>query len=149
MFALFEDDFPHSWGPQASLPSAAQPAVMDIRPLRGRLLEIPYHKCESSEIKKIVSIVSIVFKNNASEKLKKTLSLKTTQAVGLSLFTWFVFPFHMFCLFLFTRKSSQKCFIVIVPRPRYMCTPTEVHVYPDRSTCVPRPRYMRISVGGR
>ena len=66
MFALFEDDFPHSWGPQASLPSAAQPAVMDIRRLRRRLLEIPYHKCESSEIKKIVSIVSIVFKNNAS-----------------------------------------------------------------------------------
>ena len=28
-------------------------------------------------------------------------------------------------------------------------TPTEVHVYPDRNTCVPRPRYMRISVGVR
>ena len=66
MFALFEDDFPSFMRPQASLPSAAQPAVMDIRPLRGRLLEIPYHKCESSEIKKIVSIVSIVFKNHAS-----------------------------------------------------------------------------------
>ena len=61
--------------------------ISSKRPLRGRLLEIPYHKCESSEIKKIVSIVSIVFKNNASEKLKKTLSLKTTQAVGLFHFT--------------------------------------------------------------
>ena len=40
--------------------------ISSKRPLRGRLLEIPYHKCESSEIKKIVSIVSIVFKNNAS-----------------------------------------------------------------------------------
>ena len=40
MFALFEDDLPSFMGPQASLPSAAQPAVMDIRPLRGRLLEI-------------------------------------------------------------------------------------------------------------
>ena len=30
-------------GPQASLPSAAQPAVMDIRRLRRRLLEIDVH----------------------------------------------------------------------------------------------------------
>ena len=66
------------------------------------------------------SFKNIVFKNNAS---------------GL------FFPFHMFCLFLFTRKSSQKCFIVIVPRPRYMCTPTEVHAYPDRGTCVSRSGY--------
>ena len=65
MFALFEDDFtiihgtagfaafgsstsgygcspssrtilPSFMGPQASLPSASQPAVMDVRPLRGR-----------------------------------------------------------------------------------------------------------------
>ena len=40
MFALFEDDLPSFMGPQASLPSAAQPAVMDIRRLRRRLLEI-------------------------------------------------------------------------------------------------------------
>ena len=37
--------------PQASLPSAAQPTVMDIRRLRRRLLEIPFFKCESSVIK--------------------------------------------------------------------------------------------------
>ena len=29
-----------------------------------------------------------------------------------------------------------------LPRPRYMRTPTEVHAYPDRCTCVPRPMYM-------
>ena len=29
---------------------------------------------------------------------------------------------------------------VIVPRPRDVRTPTEVHVYHDRGTCVPRPR---------
>ena len=40
MFALFEDNLPSFMRPQASLPSAAQPAVMDIRPLRGRQLEI-------------------------------------------------------------------------------------------------------------
>ena len=40
MFALFEDDFISFMWPQASLPSAAQPAVMDIRRLRRRLLEI-------------------------------------------------------------------------------------------------------------
>ena len=39
MFALFEDDLISSMGPQASQPSAAQPAVMDIRRLRRRLLE--------------------------------------------------------------------------------------------------------------
>ena len=27
-----------------------------------------------------------------------------------------------------------------LPRPRDMRTTTEVHVYPDRGTCVPRPR---------
>ena len=50
MFALFEDDFIlFVRRPQASLPSAAQPAVMDIRRLRRRLLEIiSYFKCESS-----------------------------------------------------------------------------------------------------
>ena len=36
MFALFEDDLPSFMRPQASLPSAAQPAVMDIRRLRRR-----------------------------------------------------------------------------------------------------------------
>ena len=40
MFALFEDDLTSSMGPQASQPSAAQPAVMDIRRLRRRLLDI-------------------------------------------------------------------------------------------------------------
>ena len=40
MFALFEDDLTSSMGLQASQPSAAQPAVMDIRSLRRRLLEI-------------------------------------------------------------------------------------------------------------
>ena len=40
MFALFEDDLTSSMGPQASQPSAAQPAVMDIRRLRRRLLEV-------------------------------------------------------------------------------------------------------------
>ena len=55
--------------PQVTFASLSSPAVMDIRRLRQRLLEIPYHKCESSEIKNIVSIVSIVFKNLASEKL--------------------------------------------------------------------------------
>jgi len=44
MFALFEDDFIlFVRRPQASLPSAAQPAVMDIRRLRRRLLEIDVH----------------------------------------------------------------------------------------------------------
>ena len=28
-------------------------------------------------------------------------------------------------------------------------TTTEIHAYPDRNTHVPRPRYMRISVGVR
>ena len=32
-------------------------------------------------------------------------------------------------------------FKIIVPRPRYACTPTEVHMYPDRGTHVPRPGY--------
>ncbi|MCI6110858.1 MAG: hypothetical protein MR706_04425 [Prevotella sp.] len=41
MFALFEDDFIlFVRRQQASLPLAAQPAVMDIRRLRRRLLEI-------------------------------------------------------------------------------------------------------------
>ena len=40
--------------PQASLPSAAQPAVMDIRRLRRRLFEIfSYFKCESSIINRV------------------------------------------------------------------------------------------------
>ena len=40
VFALFEDDFISFIWPQASLPSAAQPAVMDIRRLRRRSLEM-------------------------------------------------------------------------------------------------------------
>ena len=39
MFALFEDDTISSIRPQASQPSAVQPAVMDIRRLWRRLLE--------------------------------------------------------------------------------------------------------------
>lgn len=31
-----------------------------------------------------------------------------------------------------------------VPRPRYTCTPTEVHTYPDRGTHASRPRYAHI-----
>ena len=41
----------------------------------------------------------------------------------------------------FDASALQKCFIVIVPRPRYMRTPTEVHAYPDRGTCVSRSGY--------
>ena len=59
MFALFEDDFPSFMRPQASLTSAAQPAVMDIRPLRGRSL--------ASRHRKEKRIVSIVFKTSASK----------------------------------------------------------------------------------
>ena len=39
MFALFEDDITIFLEPQASQPTAAQPAVMDIRRLRRRLLK--------------------------------------------------------------------------------------------------------------
>ena len=39
MFGLFEDDIASSTRPQASPPSAAQPAVMDIRRLWRRFLE--------------------------------------------------------------------------------------------------------------
>ena len=39
MFALFEDDIASFTRPQASPPSAAQPAVMDIRRLWRRFLE--------------------------------------------------------------------------------------------------------------
>ena len=67
MFALFEDDFTIIHGPQASLPAAAQPAVMDVRPLRGRSLANRHRK-----EKQIVPIVSIVFKTSASNKPKKT-----------------------------------------------------------------------------
>ena len=41
----------------------------------------------------------------------------------------------------FGASALQKCFIVTVPRPWYMCTPTEVHAYPDRSTHVSRSGY--------
>ena len=41
----------------------------------------------------------------------------------------------------FDASALQRSFIVIVPRPRYACTPTEVRMYPDRGTHVSRPRY--------
>ena len=41
----------------------------------------------------------------------------------------------------FDASALEMNHIVIVPRPRYMRTPTDVHAYPDRGTCVPRPRY--------
>ena len=41
-----EDDLPSFMEPQASLPSAAQPAVMDIRRLRRRLLALASDKVE-------------------------------------------------------------------------------------------------------
>ena len=37
--------------------------------------------------------------------------------------------------------ACQRGLMVIVPRPRYACTPTEVRMYPDRGTHVSRPRY--------
>ena len=37
--------------------------------------------------------------------------------------------------------ACQRGLMVIVPRPRYACTPTEVHTNPDRGTHVSRPRY--------
>ena len=53
-----EDDLPSFMEPQASLPSAAQPAVMDIRRLRRRLLEINVHrKIESSAKEKNYCLV--------------------------------------------------------------------------------------------
>ena len=41
---------------------------------------------------------------------------------------------------LFERKLK-----VVRKEPLDYRTPTEVHVYPDRGTCVLRPRYMRTS----
>ena len=38
-------------------------------------------------------------------------------------------------------KSSYPDRGTHVPRPRYTCIPTEVHMYPDRGTHVSRPRY--------
>ena len=35
--------------------------------------------------------------------------------------------------------AVENAFKIIVPRPRYACTPTEVHMYPDRGIHVPRP----------
>lgn len=43
--------------------------------------------------------------------------------------------------------SALKEHKVIVPRPKYMRTPTEGHVYPDRGTCVPRPRDDDFKIG--
>ena len=40
----------------------------------------------------------------------------------------------------FDASALERAHKVIVPRPRDMRTTTEVHVYPDRGTCVPRPR---------
>ena len=40
----------------------------------------------------------------------------------------------------FDASALERAHKVIVPRPKYMRTPTEGHVYPDRGTCVPRPR---------
>ena len=57
---------PSFMGPQASLPAAAQPAVMDVRPLRGRSLASRHRK-----EKRIVPIVSIVFKTSASKERKE------------------------------------------------------------------------------
>ena len=37
--------------------------------------------------------------------------------------------------------AVENTFKIIVPRPRYACTPTEVHMYPDRGIHVPRPGY--------
>ena len=71
MFALFEDDVWSAKEPQASLPSAAQPAVKDIRRLRRRLLEIYAHNVQAkiqNAKKRIVPIVSIVFKTTVSKK---------------------------------------------------------------------------------
>ena len=59
----------HHGGPQASQPSAAQPAVMDIRPLRGRSLANRHRK--EKQIVSIVSIVSIVVKTSAREEHKQ------------------------------------------------------------------------------
>ena len=41
----------------------------------------------------------------------------------------------------FDASALERAHKVIVPRPRDVRIPTEVHVYPDRGTCVPRPRY--------
>ena len=41
----------------------------------------------------------------------------------------------------FDASALQRDLMVIVPRPRYTCTPTEVHMYPDQGTHVLRPRY--------
>ena len=40
--------------------------------------------------------------------------------------------------------ACQRGLMVIVPRSRYACTPTEVHTYPDRGTHASRPRYAHI-----
>ena len=45
MFALFEDELSSFMEPQASLPSAAQPTVMDIR----RLLALASDKVERGD----------------------------------------------------------------------------------------------------
>ena len=147
--------------PQVTFASLSSPAVMDIRPLRGRLLETIFYMfglASPSHIKKRLSLLSL-------------LSLKTTQAKSLKNIVFknnasgWPFPFHMIC-FSFSHDlfSLFTCFVIsfspesrlknaslssypdrgtCIPRPKYMRTPTEIHAYPDRNTCVPRPKYMR------
>ena len=93
MFALFEDDVWSAKEPQASLPSAAQPAFKDIRRLRRRLLEIYAHNVQAKiqNAKKELSLlsllslkqpqakISIVVKNNRKQETD-ILSLKTKKA---------------------------------------------------------------------
>ena len=63
MFALFEDDIASSTGPQAS-PSAAQPAVMDIRRLWRRFLEkIILHSSLFPLHSSLISLVLLVIFN--------------------------------------------------------------------------------------
>ena len=53
------------------------------------------------------------------------------------------FPFHMNC-FPFSHDLSFPFHPKVVSKMLHCHrTPTEVHAYPDRSTCVPRPKYMR------
>ena len=86
-------------------------------------------------------IVSIVFKKPRKRKALKILSLKTTQAVTLFHFTWFVFSFSPESCLINVLMSSYPDRDTHVPRPRYTCTPTEIHMYPDRGTHVPRSGY--------
>ena len=46
-------------------------------------------------------------------------------------------------------KSSYPDRGTHVPRPRYTCIPTEVHMYPDRGTITLKPVSHEIKVSGR